>query len=889
MSLGPGTRLGPYEVQSALGAGGMGEVYKAKDGRLDRVVAIKVLPAHVVGDPELRQRFEREAKTLAALSHPHICAVFDVGRQDGVDFLVMEYLEGQTLAERLQKGALPLDQLLRCAVEIADALDKAHRKGIVHRDLKPGNIMLTKGGAKLLDFGLAKLQPADTVAGISMAATLSSPLTGQGTILGTLQYMAPEQVEGKEADARSDIFALGAIVYEMATGKKAFQGGSTASLIAAILERDPPPLSTLQPMSPSALEILVATCLAKDPEKRWSSAHDVMLQLARIAEAGWQEQSTAPARRSRLRERAWMSMAAVLLATTVGLSLTYLLRPSTDAPPIQFFISPPDGTSLAPGPAAPQVAVSPEGRQVAYATVDLSGNRQLWIRSLDALTAQAMPGTEGAEFPFWAPDSRFVGFFAQGKLKTVDAAGGPPTTVCDASAGQGGSWNRDGVIVFAPSFNSPLAQVPAAGGEPVAVTSLDQAREETGHLWPQFLPDGRHFLYLAQSQQREQHGIYVGSLDGGEPLRVLSSDVRAGYAPPGYLLFVREGTLMAQPFDASRLALAGEPARLAEGVATNPLTTGRSTFATSETGVLAYRPGNIGGVEPSRLLWFDRGGNQIGAIGPPGLYADLHLSPDGTRLAVYQRTTGAEAGDVWLFDLRRGTSSRFTLDPQDDGVPVWSPDGAQIVFGSGGYGRMDLYLKSTGGATPPELLLQSPADKWPLAWSTDGRFILFQSQDAKTGWDLWLLPLAGDRVPMPLVQTRFNEQEAEFSPDGRWLAYSSDESGRLEVYVQPFGSPGGRLQISPGGGGEPMWRRDGRELFYLAADRRLMAVEVRGTTTFEAGMPRPLFQVRVSDVPFRNQYQVSADGQRFLVATVANLDAASRIAVVLNWPALLKP
>jgi Tol biopolymer transport system component/predicted Ser/Thr protein kinase len=895
MPLAQGTRLGPYEIQSALGAGGMGDVYRAKDTRLDRIVAIKVLRGHLVHDSELRQRFEREAKTLAALSHPHICPVFDVGEQDSIAFLVMEYLEGQTLAERLRKGPLPLDQLLRCAIEMADALDKAHRRGIVHRDLKPGNIMLTASGAKLLDFGLAKLQPVGVVAGLSIAPTLAGPLTGQGTILGTLQYMSPEQVEGKDADARSDIFALGAILYEMATGKKAFEGSSPASLIAAILERNPQPLSVLQPMSPPALESIVATCLAKDPEQRWSSAHDVMLQLARVADAGPQHPSAAPVRVSRSRERLWMLLAGMLVVAVIGLLLTvaYLARPSPEAGPVQFFISPPEGTSLAPGPAAPQVAASPDGRRIAFATADASGNRQLWIQTLDALTALAMPGTDGGEFPFWSPDGRFIGFFAQGKLKTIDAAGGPPTVISDAAAGQGGTWNRNGVIVFAPNFNSPLMRVPAGGGEPVSVSTLDEARDEKGHLWPQFLPDGRHFLYLAQSRQPDQHAIYVGSLDSAEPQRVLSADVRAGYAPPGYLLFVREGTLFVQPFDASRLALAGEPARIAEGIGSNPLTTGRTTFSTSENGVLAYRPGHVGGMDLSRLVWLDRSGNEVGVVGgAETLVGEPHVAPDGTRLAIYQRTRGSEAGDVWLFDMRRSTFSRFTTDPQDEGAPVWSPDAAQIAFASGGFGQNNLYVKSVGGTGAPELLLESPLDKWPLAWAPDGRWLLFQSLDPRTGWDLWALPLVGDRTPVPVVQTRFNDQEAQFSPDGQWIAYSSDESGRLQVYVQPFGKAGAREQISPAGGSQPMWRRDGRELFYLSADRRLMAVDVRsGAATFDFGTPRPLFQMRISDVPARNYYQVSPDGQRFLVATLQGEGTAlaSQIAVVLNWPSLLKP
>ena len=888
MSLAPGIRIGPYEITGTLGAGGMGEVYRARDTRLDRFVAIKVLSPEIASVPALRERFEREARAVAALNHPHICMLYDVGQQDRTDYLVMEYLEGETLERRLKKGALPLDHALQIGIQIADALAAAHRAGIVHRDLKPGNIMLSKAGAKLLDFGLARMGAPAAAGSLSMLPTAPPGLTQHGAILGTFQYMAPEQLQGQDADARSDIFAFGAVVHEMVTGKKAFEGKSQASLIAAILERDPPAISTLQAVSPPALDSLVRTCLAKDPEERWGSAHDVRLQLVRLAEAGPQGGVPAlPGARPKARERVWIAVASVLLAATVALSLAYLQRSPTETAPIRFFVFPPEGTSVAPGPAAPQVAVSPDGRRLAYATVDAAGTQQLWVRPLDSVAAQPLPGTEGAAFPFWSPDSRFIGFFAQGKLKTVDASGGPPSTVCDASEGQGGTWNRDGVIVFAPSGTTSLARVSAAGGAPTAVTALDTARRETGHLWPQFLPDDRHFLYLAQSQEREQHAIYVGSLDGGEPRRVLSTDVRAGYAPPGYLFFVREGSLMAQSFDASRLELTGEPIRVAEGIAANPFQTGRTTFSSSGNGVLAYRTGTIGGVETTRLLWFDRSGKQLGPVGPSGLYASPKLSPDETRLAVYQRAGVAEAGDISLFDLRRGTSSRFTFDPRDDDVPVWSPDGNRLIFGSG-FGPFDLYQQSASGVGDAELLLQSSADKWPLDWSPDGRFILFQAQDTKTGWDLWLLPMFGDRQPEPLLQTPFAERDGQFSRDGRWIAYSSDESGRREVYVQPFGTTVGKWLVSTSGGSQPMWRRDGRELFYLGADRQLMAVEVRAGTTIETGVPRPLFDVRVSAIDFRNHYQPSADGQRFLVASISAEEAAPPITVVVNWPALLR-
>ena len=721
MALSAGVRLGPYEIVSAIGAGGMGEVYKATDTRLDRTVAIKVLLAHVADDPDLRQRFEREAKTISSLNHPHICTLYDIGQQDGVDYLVMEYLEGETLAARLTRGPLPTDQVLRYATEIADALDKAHRKGITHRDLKPGNIMITKAGTKLLDFGLAKLkQPAAGAGGMSAVPTLSAGLTMQGTILGTLQYMAPEQLEGTEADARTDIFAFGAVVYEMATGKKAFEGKSQASLIAAILEREPPPISVLQPVSPPAMDQIVKTCLAKDPEDRWQSAGDLGRQL-KIIQTGSPPSVAAPtvaARKSR--ERLSWGVAGVLAVLAIALAVPYVTREPADITTVRFAI---EAASSAPN----QFALSPDGRLLAFVGEAGVGGAGLWIRAVEALEARALPGTEGAAYPFWSPDSQFIGFFAGGQLKKVAVSGGPPETLCEVGAvSPGGTWNRDDVIVFAGGAEGfRLYRVSASGGEPSPVTEVDRSLH-LAHVWPQFFPDGRRFLFFAARPGGDDNGIYVGSLDSSEVQRVMAAESMARYAPPGYLLYAREGTLMAQPFDAGAVQLTGDPVRVVDQVNTNPATR-LVGFSVSENGELAYRGG--GREAGTQLVWFDRSGELLGEASQPGLYNNPALSPDETRVAVERREITSADADIWILDLTRGTTSRFTFEPGSDQFPTWSPDGREIAFGSTRSGRGDLYRKNASGTGEAELLLESETLKVPMEWSQDGAWLSFYDRD----------------------------------------------------------------------------------------------------------------------------------------------------------------
>jgi len=891
VTLSAGSRLGPYEILAPLGAGGMGEVYKARDTRLERTVAVKVLPSHMSASPEVRQRFEREAKTISQLSHPHICALYDVGREDETDYLVMEYLEGETLSDRLAKGALPLEQTLRYGVEIADALDKAHRQGIVHRDLKPGNVMLTKSGVKLLDFGLAKaLAPVSSASSLTALPTQAPDLTAEGTLLGTLQYMAPEQLEGKEADARTDIFAFGAVLYEMATGRKAFSGRSQASLISAIMREEPAAISALQSMSPPALDRVVKTCLAKDPEDRWQTAHDVELQLKWIAEGGSQVGlPVAVVSRRKSRERlVWITITMLLaLAAAFPWAIRSIGRAPADARPMRFVVSPPEKASFTADP-PPAGRVSPDGHHIAFVASSGAGP-QLWVRALDSLTAQPLPGTEGASYPFWSPDSRFIAFFADGRLKKIELSGKSPQILCDALEGVGGAWNREGTIVFSRSFSGePLYRVPASGGAPAPVTRLDSSRREDSHRWPYFLPDGRHFLYLASISTRQaNNAIYVGSLDSQEARRLVTANSSVAYAPPGFLLFVSNETLMAQPFDPDRLALKGDAVPIAERVQPS-VPNAYASFSVSENGVLTYWAGTA----ESELVWFDRAGSRLGALGGASDYMSPSLSPDEKRVAVVRSDSHTGSRDIWLIEVARGTHTRLTSDRAEEAFPLWSPDGGRIVFISNRDGPEDLYQRLLTGAGRDEALYKSSAPhKHPMDWSRDGRFILYHTRQARTGADLWVLPLSGDRRPFPLLQTEFGEWHGQFSPDGRHVAYTSDESGAWEVYVQPFPGSGERLRISASGGGQPRWRRDGNELFYIAADGTMTAVPLdRGSGSLSAGIPKALFKtsVHTPSLSVIFGYAVTGDGQRFLINTPAADALRTPITVVLNWTAELK-
>ena len=690
MPLSAGTRLGPYEVLSVIGAGGMGEVYRAKDTRLDRIVAIKILPAHLSENPDLKERFEREARTISSLSHPHICALHDIGHQNGIDYLVMEFLEGENLAERLNKGPLPMEQVLRYGTQIAEALDKAHRQGVVHRDLKPGNIMLTRSGVKLLDFGLAKSELPIQIAGTSAAPT--KQLTAEGTILGTLQYMAPEQLEGKSADPRTDLFAMGLVLYEMATARKAFTGNSQASLIAAILSSEAPPLSAIQPLAPPAFERVVKTCLAKDPEDRWQSAHDVASELKWIQESSSQQGIAALPVKKRKRREIWLWLAIAVLSAVSFSLLAYLFyRPAQTSALLRFNIPAPEKSRI-----RDELSFAPDGHALAFVAIGADGARALWLRSMTSGNTVPLPDTQNASFPFWSPDSRYVAFFADGKLKRLDPSSGTSETICDAGDPRGGSWSKDGVILFTPSSTDGLYSVPVAGGEIKQVTSLDQKRGDGTHRWPFFLPDGRHFLFYDGTDDAGVAGIYLGSLDSHNTTFLTRSDVSGVYDPAGYLLFTRQSRIMVQKFDAKALKLLGEPISIADRVA--PGTVSQiPTMTVSNTDLLAFSQGEGNTTE---LHWFDRMGKDLGDTTKAGDFQEPAFSPDEKRVA-FDRDK-----DIWILDFSTGVYSRFTFSPANENCPVWSPDGRNIVFASGKEGTFNLYIKPFSGVTEEQVLLR---------------------------------------------------------------------------------------------------------------------------------------------------------------------------------------
>jgi eukaryotic-like serine/threonine-protein kinase len=886
MTLKPSTRLGPYEIGAPLGAGGMGEVYRARDTRLDRTVAIKVLPQHLADTPEARQRFEREARAVSALNHPHICTLHDVGSQDGIEYLVMEYVEGETLAARLEKGPLPFEQVLKIGMEVADALDKAHRQGIIHRDLKPGNIMLTKSGAKLLDFGLAKAAlPLASVATLTAAVTRTTPVTQQGTIVGTFQYMSPEQVEGKEVDGRSDIFSFGAVLYEMLTGQRAFPGKSQLSVASAILEKEPAPICSSKPMTPPALDHATRRCLAKDPDERWQTTRDLALELKWIAESGSQSAVLAPAtERSKRRERlAWIVAAACALAA-VTLAVLHWSHTPEKFRVVRSYVKATLSSGFLFSGQVSGFALSPDGLRLAYVALNADGKAVLWVRPLDSLQAQALAGTDDASYPFWSPDSRNVGFFAGGKLKKIEASGGPPLTLCDAPLPRGGSWSQADVILFAPNLNAPLFLVSASGGTAMPVTSPDPAKGEVTHRWPQFLPDGRHFLYLAGSpyglKETPMNSVVIGSLDSKEKKLLMHTHSGAMYGS-GHILFLRQNTLMAQPFDAKRLEFTGEAFPVADPVREEE-TTIRSYFSVSQNGLLAYLEG--AGEGDRELVWVDRGGKKIGGVPGKDVYLGPRISPDGKKVA-YVR--GASGFDIWSYDFARGVKTSLTFGSgsgQSNLFPIWSPDGQRIAYTSVRGGKFGFYQKAADGSGSEEVLLESTDYvKYLSDWSPDGKFLAYQDNHQGVA-STFVLSLSGERNPRPFLQSPFTMVRSSFSPDGRWLAYCSNESGDLKVYVVPFPGPGGKWQVSSGGGDYPRWRGDGKELFYLSLDNKMMAAEVKASgSSFAIGAVRQLFEIRV----YRSQvgaYDVTADGQRFILAYEPGQPNES-ITLVENWDA----
>jgi Tol biopolymer transport system component len=880
-----GKRLGPYEVLSSIGAGGMGEVYRARDTRLDRIVAIKILPDHHATNPELRERFEREARTIASLNHPQICTLHDVGHQDGIDYLVMEYVEGETLAARLAKGPLSIEEVLQYAIEIANALDKAHRKGVTHRDLKPGNIMLTKSGSKLLDFGLAKLrEDAAPATPLSQLPTGKDPITAQGTILGTLQYMAPEQLEGKEADARTDIFAFGVVVYEMATGRKAFEGKTQASLIAKILETDPPPISSLQPMSPPQLDRVVKKCLRKDRDDRWQTARDVYEELKWIAEGGPQVElaRTAAGRGIRTlgRRELILSLGVLLLVAITGLA-TWTLKPSPAPQPrpvSRLTINLPPGQQLAGLDSGPAVALSADGTQLVY--VARQGDvQQLYLRAMDGLDSRPVSGTEGAVNPFFSPDGQWLGFFAGGMLKKISASGGAAITLGNALQPGGASWGSQGLVAFAPNAVSTLQQVPDAGGTPQPLTRMEKG--DVVHRWPEFLPGGKAmFLVVGLGAINFTNAeVAVQSVGTGKRWNLIHGGTQPRYALSGHLVYAQGASLMAVPFDPQRLELTGAAVPMVDGVMQSSLS-GAAQYSLSATGSLVYVSGSIQSAE-SRLVWVSRNGVEQPLAAPARTYMFPRLSPDGRRLAV---NVSEQETQIWLHDLSRETLTRLTFEGSTNNSPVWTRDGKRIAFQSNKDGPLNLFWQLADGSGGLERLTTSAYLQGPYSWSPDGQLLAFIEVNPATQRDIWVLRLS-DRKAQPFLRTRFNESAPCFSPDGRWLAYISDESGRFEVYVQPYPGPSGKWQISTEGGSEPVWNPKGRELFYRAGNK-VMAVDIATQPVFAAGKPRMLFEGEYNPgpVPIPN-YDVSSDGQRFLMVKPSEKErsASTQINVVLNW------
>ena len=880
MPLTVGSRLGPYEVLAPLGAGGMGEVYRARDARLGREVAVKVLPGQVAADAERRSRFEQEARAASALNHPGIVTVYDVGADGGTLYVAMELVEGRTLREQLADGPLSTKKLLDLAVQVADALAKAHAAGIVHRDLKPENLIASRDGfVKVLDFGLAKLTTSQAAPQVSHLPTLPRHESAPGTVLGTVGYMSPEQASGQAVDFRSDQFSLGAILYEAATARRAFQGKSSMETLAAILRDEPEPLAPQNPRLPAPLRWIIERCLAKDPEDRYQSTRDLARELRGVrdhlsdatssADAGLAA-GTAP-RRRRLRDRVTLALGLACLAGSLVVA-GYASRTRNDDRVLTFELNAPAGTDFAlhrdyPGPAV----VSPDGRSLAFCA-ESGGTARLYLRRLEARDARLLEGTEGAYLPFWAPDSRSIGFGSGGKLRRVDVAGGAPVALCDAPDFRGGSWSPEGVIIFAPTYSSPIMRVASTGGEPSPVTHLDKTRKDDSHRYPRFLPDGRHFVYLVREEDvKDEKLVAIDSLDGG-PQKILMRSPAAVEYVAGNLVFLRDSTLTARPFDAKRLEFAGEAFPVAENVRLIGVDTALAAFSASG-GTLAYQPVSV---LSRKLTWRDRTGREIGTLGDEAAYSEVALSPKGDYAAVVV----GDNKDIWIYEVARNLRTRFTFDKTDESLPAWSADGAFLAFSNSGQAIYRQPLRGSGSA---ELLIKADRPTLPFSFSPDGQTLAFFQYSHQTNFDLWMLPLNGDRKPYVFLQTPYEELGPLFSPDGRWIAFVSDESGREEVYVTAFPKPGRKWQVSTQGGVFPSWRADCREIIYQTRDGSLMAagIEARGSDLV-VGAAKALFKTKV--VSQRGYaYSVAPDGQKFLVIESTTDERPQPLTVVVNW------
>ena len=881
MPLAPGTSFGPYEILAPLGAGGMGEVYRARDKRLGRDVAIKVLPSSFAIDPERMVRFDREARLLAALNHPHIGAIHGVEEAEGVRALVLELVEGQTLAERLARGSIQLQEALGTARQIADALEAAHAQGIIHRDLKPANIKVRPDGVvKVLDFGLAKVWAGDgSGADLSELPTMTVGGTREGLILGTPAYMSPEQARGQAVDKRTDIWAFGCVLYEIVTGRAAFRGATVSDTIAAVLEQEPD-WGALPESTPPGVRRVLQRCLVKDSRRRLHDIADARIEVeealgpstassAPVVSTG----AASPARGRRFRARlAWASALGAL--TLLGSWVLYTYRFSREPATVRLSVLPPRGMSFPRGSGA-WPSVSPDGRRLAFVALKPGGEQSVFVRPLDTTVPRQLVGTDGAMRPFWSPDSRSLAFFANGRLLRVDVDTGAVRVLADApyTGGLAGDWG-DGVIVF--KLVGGFRSVPAGGGPSRMVLENANGLDPTT---PSFLPDGRHFLFTRYSERPEERQACVGSLDSTETTCILNVDSQVVYAAPGFLLYVRNSALVAQSFDPDSLKVSGEPFSVTnEPIDADPAYA-PPPFSISDTGVLAFHSST----DPGRLVWLDRSGAPLGV--PPTTGGRPALSPDETRIIAPRRDPQTDNEDLWLIDRSRGTEARFTFDPANDGWPRFSPDGEQVVFSSTRTGRPQLYRKRTSGDGVEEAL--TAAHGASTDWSSDGRFIVYQASDPKTGFDLWAVSLSGDGKPFPVARTEHGEREGRFSPDVRWVAYDSTESGRRETWIQPFPPTGSKWQISTGGGVSPQWRRDGQELFYVAADGTLTAVPIKLAATPQWGSPQPLFQTMYRGGVYAI-YAVSRDGQRFLVGVPPGVEDVTPITVVVNWAAALQ-
>ena len=899
MSLPSGTKFGPYEINAPLGAGGMGEVYRATDTRLNRTVAVKILPKHLSEKTEARERFEREARAISQLSHANICQLYDLGDQDGVHYIVMEYLEGETLATRIARGRLPIEQVLRYGAEIGEGLDCAHRAAVIHRDLKPGNIMLTRSGAKLMDFGLAKTAAVASPQSSGLSLTMTSPninepLTTEGTVIGTFQYMSPEQVEGREADTRSYIFSFGTVLYEMTTGKRAFEGKSQVSVASAILEKDPEPVTVVQPLAPPALQHVIQTALMKDPESRWQSAADISRQLRWMSSP---DSSASAARiaapHPRRQERILWALLTVALAALL-LWFAFFSRPHPRV--VRAAIMAPAGTGFDfMGDFSGPPVVSPDGTKVAFAAHSPKERNTLWVRRLDTSVAEKLAGTEGAYAQFWSGDGKFIGFFAEGKLRKIAAAGGPVTILADAPNARGGAWSSDNLIVYAPDYRDGLWKINAGGGDPVRATQLDLSKHST-HRWPTFLPDGKHFLFLANNHsggRREDNGVYIGSIESTASRLVLASDAGALYSS-GYLLYHQQNALIAQKFDPTRGTLSGEAMTIANDVQHDGGTF-HTVFSVAQNGVLVYAPGDSS-VGDKLALWMNRDGKVLGQVAEPAAYKGGVLSPDGKRLVM---SIGEPRTDFWILDLQHGSRMRLTFDDALHQMPAWSADGKRVVYVSqlGAFimAGTSIHAKAADGSGRDEMLLDSKdlstgqvSVTWPQ-WSPDNRYLIYKLQSGPSGASIWALPNSPGAKPQPVVKPESSIGTVVYpriSPDGRWLAYSFNDGRREEIYVTSFPSGEGRWQISRSGGTYPVWRHDGKEIFYITFDGHLNATRVEPHEKgFDVGNTEVLFEMRYTN-PLGTPFDVTPDG-RFMVLSQPE-GSALPMMLVLNWTADLK-